>query len=362
MFGVNNLLRKTDLKLAYLEQRDFLNSLSSKTDEEFVDAIEKNDKEKNELAFTYLKDKENLSDNDDVILNKYNNHILDLMNNDIKSAMNNTYFVSLLSNADINDKEILGMRVDDVIEKIYQNVDMIFAKIKNGEEISDIENEFCKNALLYAVVYHYIDNEDINEINDYFTKYKVTNFDDVKNKQLYLLGLATKYIVDIGGEVCVSFEEDEEIKNNCITSGEFGKLPDGRYVIFIYDMDLYSIKNNKEFYRKVFTVMHELGHLNQDINYNAYGEAEKHRMNIEKELINKEKEFYNQNHDNFYVEIDADMYAIDKIADDFGDVKEACSICLEKIRKVKSVLKNDSRFMMLETEKYREMKEQNKKL
>ena len=97
--------------------------------------------------------------------------------------------------------------------------------------------------------------------------------------------LQTEYIVDIGGEVCVSFEEDEEIKNNCITSGEFGKLPDGRYVIFIYDMDLYSIKNNKEFYRKVFTVMHELGHLNQDINYNAYGEAEKHRMNIEKELM-----------------------------------------------------------------------------
>ena len=87
MFGVNNLLRKTDLKLAYLEQRDFLNSLSSKTDEEFVDAIEKKNKKKNELAFTYLKDKENLSDNDDVILNKYNNHILDLMHNDIKSFL-----------------------------------------------------------------------------------------------------------------------------------------------------------------------------------------------------------------------------------------------------------------------------------
>lgn len=212
MFGVNDIVQKTDLKLAYLEQRDFLNSLSSKTDKEFVDAIEKNDKEKNELAFTYLKDKEKISDNDNVILNKYNNYILDLMNNDIMIGMNNTYFVSLLSNADINDREILGMNVDDVIKKIYQNVDMIFAKIKKGEEISDIENEFCNNALLYAAVYHYIDSEDIDEINDYFTKYNVTNLDDVKNKQLYLLSLATKYIVDIGGEVCVSFEEDGEIK------------------------------------------------------------------------------------------------------------------------------------------------------
>lgn len=127
-------------------------------------------------------------------------------------------------------------------------------------------------------------------------------------------------------------------------------------------MGLYSIKSNKDFYRKVYTVMHELGHLNQDINYDNYGEAEKNRMSMEKELMNKKREFYNQNHDNFYVEIDADMYAIEKIVDDFKNVKDACSICLEKIKKVKGILKSDSDFMKLETEKYREMKEQNKKL
>lgn len=313
MFDVNNLLYKTDLEIAYLELKDFLNSLSNKTDKEFVDAIKKKDKEKIELAFAYLKDKENLSENDSIIINKYNNYILDLMNNDIKSAMNNMYFVSLLSYADINDKEILGMSIDDIMKKIYQNINIIFDKIKKGEEISEQENEFCRNTLLYVVVYHHIDSKDINEINDYFTKYKVTSINNVKNKQLYLLSIVVRYIVNIGGEVCVSFDAEEEIENNCITNGKFGKLPDGRYIIVINGINLYNVKNDKDFYRRVFTILHELGHLNQDINYNDYREDEKYRMNIEKELINNEKEFYDQNHDNFYIEIDADMYAIKKL-------------------------------------------------
>ena len=73
---------------------------------------------------------------------------------------------------------------------------------------------------------------------------------------------------------------------------------------------------------------------------------------MEKYFINNEKEFYMQNHHSFFMEIDAEMFAIKCMMNEFGSIKEVYNICLEKLIKTNSILDKDAIFNNIEKQRY----------
>ena len=84
-----------------------------------------------------------------------------------------------------------------------------------------------------------------------------------------------------------------------------------------------------------------------------YSKSDKKIIDIEKYLINNNEEFYNNNHDSFFVEIDANMYAVKRMLNEFSN-KEALDICKKKVDMLNKVY-NDDEFIKLEYEVYNDI-------
>lgn len=74
-------------------------------------------------------------------------------------------------------------------------------------------------------------------------------------------------------------------------------------------------------FENLFTVFHELGHLIQEINIDTYPKEMQELMKREKFIIDKDNAFYNRYHDSFYIERDADIFALSRILELFKDEK-----------------------------------------
>ena len=366
MFGINNVLHKSDRMLNYYEIQDIIDKLVKLDDIKTTDAInnlETKIQKKLENAMIYLYDKKDKTKDELILLDKYNNYVLNEINKDGKKIMNNSYFSFVLSIIEQSDnKTVLGKNLDDIINIFDNELDNISKKILNDKILSKEEQEFYENSTIFIAINSFIDSSDIQEINCYFNNYPVKNLDDNKNKQLFILFLLCKNIVEIGGNVCIKFNDDLEIDSNkFVTFGNFGRLADGRYLLEINDIDSYNLNDDSEFYRLIFTIFHELGHLNQDINYDKYSNDDKRRMDVEKVFLNQDRDFYIKHHDNFFVEQDANMYAIKILLNEFGEIKEVLDICKKKLKSLESVYNQDIEFSKLEYELYNSIENFNNK-
>ena len=361
MFGINSLLKDVNGMIDYYEMLEFISFLVNE-DAGFDKRINNLDnymKEKMENAALYLYYKVDKTIIDIEFLNKYNKHILKLINNDIKNVLNNNYCYNILSldynkcDSDEDIIKIFNMSFKKIFNKLDNELDKISNKLLSGIELSDDEKIFYENNILFTVSNQIIYNEDNDEILKYFNKYPINNIEKPKNRKLYLVHMILKNSDLLGENICITFNDDIEVDNNkVVTFGRIGKLPDGRSIIEINNTDIYNIKNDYEFYQLIFTLLHELGHLNQDVNYDKYSDYDKKRMDMENKLRNIDSDFYLNYHDNFFIEQDANMYAIKRMLNEFNDNYETLNICRKKAIQLEKVYNEDNEFCKLEREEY----------
>ena len=363
MFEITNILRDVDMAVNYLEMADLI-SLLAVEDSDFnnrINSFGSDIKNKIENAALYLYHKENKDINEIKFLNKYNKNILESINSDIKNVLNSKYCFNILSQESSkcnNDEDIIkifNMSLKNLFNKLDEELERISNKLLNGIELSSDEKQFYENYILFTVTNQIIYDEDNAEILKYFNKYPITDIESPKNRQLYLIFMVLNNVSLLGKTICLAFNDDINVNNNkIVTFGRIGKLPDGRSIIEINNTDLYNIKNDYEFYWLIFVLLHELGHFNQDINYDKYSDFEKNRMDMENKLRNVEPDFYSKYHNNFFIEQDADMYAVKRLLKEFDSISDALNICNKKVLQLEKVYNEDSDFYNLELEKYHE--------
>lgn len=343
MFETSDILDNSDNMVDYYELKDTLLYA------DFSRLDIKNKKMENAMIYLYNKSDKSSIEID--MLNKYNNYILKLVDNNKLNIMNNKYFRTIFRLEYQNNSDcVLGINMEDLTNILDDILDSIENKINNSIELSNLEKSFYQNSIIFFSCNSYIDSSDINTIVNYFNKCPVVDLKDADSRKLFLISMIARNIKDIGCRVCISFNKHLEISNGNVTFGHFGKLADGRYLLEVNNVNDYNIKDDKDFYKVIFVLLHELGHLNQDINYEKYSEDDKKRINIEKYLINNNKDFYDNNHDSFFVEIDANMYAVKRMLNEFSN-KAALDLCKKKVDMLDKVYKDDA-FIKLEYELY----------
>ena len=361
MLGINKVVKDTSCMIDYYEISDLLFSVvtdGSNFDKK-ISNFNNDMQDKIQNSALYLYYKEDKTINEIKFINKYNEYILKNINSDIKNVLNNKYCFNILSkeisncNSDEDIIKIFDMSFKNLFDKLDRELDKICNKFLNGIELSIDEKKFYENNILFTVKNQIIFNEDNEEILKYFNKYEIKNLDSLKNRQLYLVFVILKNVKLLGETICLTFNDDINIDdNNTVTFGRIGKLPDGRPIIEINNTDIYNIKNDYEFYKLIFVLLHELGHFNQDVNYNKYSDSEKKRIDMENKLRNIDPNFYSEYHDNFFIEQDANMYAVKQLLKEFGNISHVLNICKKKLLKLKKQYSEDCKFYELECNEY----------
>lgn len=361
MFGINDVIKKTDLLLDYFEVKDLIEKISNEDNDFEFESLESKVLNKIESSTLYLYEKKDKNNDEINFLKKYNKYISKLVEKDIKYAMNNDYCYNILYTMYDNDCssddiiDAFNSTLNSIFDKLNNELEKIENKILKGCELSSCEKNFFENNVLFVVNKELIEYSDNEIILKYFDKFQF-DFDNYKNRQLYLIWIILKITAEFGKKICIIFDDSIEIeKNKYLTSGHIGKLPDGRRVIKINNTSIYNIKYNYDFYNLLFVVFHELGHLNQDVNFDKYSDNSKKIINMENELKNLNRDFYLENHDKFFIEKDASFYAAKKLLQEFPTEKDVLNIYRKKISKLLGG-DTDKDFYKVEIEMYQTLK------
>lgn len=368
MFGINKVLKNTDWMINYYEISDLISSLVTQDSrfDKIINNLNNEIKDKIENAALYLWYKKDKTNNENEFLKKYNKYILNQINVDIKNILNNKYCFSILGvefNNCVSNEEIIktfNMSFNELFIKLDNELEKISNKILAGIKLSVDEKKFYENNILFTVTNQIIFNEDNAEILKYFNDYPINDIDSPKNRQLYLVYMILKNVNSLGETICLTFNDDINIDSKkIVTFGRIGKLPDGRSIIEINNTDIYSIKNDYDFYHLIFILMHELGHFNQDVNYDKYSVEDKKRINMENKLRKIDSDFYLKYHNNFFIEQDANMYAVKYLLKKFDSISDVLIICKKELLKLEKVYSEDTNFYKLELEKYNKVMNNN---
>ena len=229
MFGISDILDNIDNKLDYYELKDFL----------LYSGFNNIDGSKLENAISYLYNKPDKSSCEVDVLNKYNKYVINLVHNNKLNIINNKYFRTIFSIEYKNNSDsVLGINMEDLTSMLDDNIDIIENEINNSIELSNLEKSFYQNSIIFFSCNSYIDSGDIDTLVKYFNMYPVGDLNNVDNRKLFLISMIVRNIKDIGGCVCILFNEHLEINNGNVTYGNFGKMSDGRcfFLRLIYIM------------------------------------------------------------------------------------------------------------------------------
>ena len=321
---IDRILKSSNYKPIFLILNDIDNDyvLSS-----VLDDMKENDKEELEEGIIGLTLREEISKEEKNFLNKYKRFVMNKANKNNMEYLNNNY-LSFLYHKEFEkiakdknyDSQINQKSIWDIYQELCDKFNEISAKLKNNTELTNEEHKFFKKFILSAVFYNTInkkyegENDIMYDVVEYFDKYPITKFDNVENRQLYILYILSKQLLQIDVDSVVTFDryhDEEDIRCN----GFFKKINDGRYQINISNLDDIYLKDEKTMFESLFTIFHELGHLMQEINKDSYPDEIQELFEWERYIINNDNGFYKRYHDSFYLEKDADMFALNKMLD-----------------------------------------------
>lgn len=340
---IDRILKSSNYKQIFL----ILNNI----DEDFVlfsmlDNMQEYEKEEIEEAIIGLELREEISEEEKNFLNKYKSFVMNKSSKNNMEYLNNNYlsflyhreFEKIVKDSNY-DSQINQKSIWDIYQELCDKFNEISAKLKNNTELTNEEHKFFKKFVLSTVLYDTInkkyegENDIMYDVVEYFDKYPITKFDNVENRQLYILYNLSKQLLQIDVDSVVTFDRYHDEKD-IRSEGFFKKLDDGRYQINISNLDDIYLKDEKTMYESLFTVFHELGHLIQEINKDSYPKEIQELFERERYIVNNDNDFYKRYHDSFYLEKDADMFALNKILGLFKDEKP--NIIMNLINKYES--------------------------
>ena len=377
----NNLLKEINNKVAYLECLDFYKDMSKVTDiNHFYQIMEqkKEEKSKIEEGLIYLSSKKQLEDFEITFLNKYHTYLKSVLEKDVREYFNNKYCIYLYSSLwkklpqTKNEDEINffnGKSLVQIYNAVIGKYNYLIKKINTEEKLEDndrlfLEEEFLFEAYNRAIYKEYKGQKDLMyDIVDYFTKYPIKDLSSSRNKQLYILEKLSKIMLEIKGNSAIMLSSNnDDIKKIYISLGSFGKIDNGQIpCIKLNDLE-YGLNTEKDLLNKIFTLFHEVGHFKQKIEFDDFTDETKKIILMEKTIINKNYSFYLDYHDNFFLEKDADNYAIIEFIKEFGN--KYSSIVYEIVsEKQKKTRIDEHTFYLMELEEYEKnlSNEQNKR-
>lgn len=169
-------------------------------------------------------------------------------------------------------------------------------------------------------------------------------------------------MVTIKGKYHIIFNQyQDEFYNNYSGSISNYKGIDDEFLITINYADQLLFENNEKIAEVLFTIFHEIGHILQQ---NCKDRYDSDMLDIfEKEyfVLKNDRAFYNKYHDNFTIEQDADLYALDTMDQLFLDIYPQFCDYLMKRMQSKNLI-DPELFTKLFFEKYEQLlNEQNAK-
>lgn len=363
MVYFNDFLFKTDRAIAYYSNADFILEVSKVNNfDEFSKLMKTkkgNEKQLLEEGIIFLESKEKKEDFQINFLEKYKKYIKQTLEDNVMEYFNNYYVSycfckkwSMCTNESDYETIFYGKTMNNIFELLDKKYDELLNKIKNKNELTIEEREFFENLILNYTINGSVADDSYNDIIEYFNLYPIQNIENLKNRQLYFIYIASKKISQINPLCELSFNTNTNLEGvEGDTLGVMISTLDGKSGITINYMDIYSINSEKKFYEHLFTLLHEIGHLKQTM---IKDEKTRNFYNMENFLISENLDFYIEHHDEFHMESDADMYAIEELKREFGKdnplVIEMCD------RKLKTILSQDiKKFTELEIEEYKKI-------
>ncbi len=377
----NNLLKEINNKVSYLECLDFYKDISKVTDINYFSQImeqKKEEKSKIEEGLIYLSSKKQLEDFEITFLNKYHTYLKSVLEKDVREYFNNKYCIYLYSSLwkklpqTKNEDEINffnGKSLVQIYNAVIGKYNYLIKKINTEEKLEDndrlfLEEEFLFEAYNRAIYKEYKGQKYLMyDIVDYFSKYPIKDLSSPRNKQLYILEMLSKKMIEIKGNSAIMFSSNNsDVKSGYVSLGSFFKIHNGQIPCIELNNLEYGLNTEKDLLNKIFDLFHEIGHFKQEVEFDDFTDEAKKLILMEKDIINKNYSFYITYHDSFLLEKDADNYATIEFMKEFGS--KYPSIVYEIVSKRQKKNKIDeSTFYLMELKEYEKnlSNDQNKK-
>lgn len=333
----NNLLKEINNKVSYLECLDFYKDISKVTDINYFSKImeqKKEEKSKIEEGLIYLSSKKQLEDFEITFLNKYHTYLKSVLEKDVREYFNNKYCIYLYSSLwkklpqTKNEDEINffnGKSLVQIYNAVIGKYNYLIKKINTEEKLEDndrlfLEEEFLFEAYNRAIYKEYKGQKYLMyDIVDYFSKYPIKDLSSPRNKQLYILEMLSKKMIEIKGNSAIMFSSNNsDVKSGYVSLGSFFKIHNGQIPCIELNNLEYGLNTEKDLLNKIFDLFHEIGHFKQEVEFDDFTDEAKKLILMEKDIINKNYSFYITYHDSFLLEKDADNYATIEFMKEFG--------------------------------------------
>ncbi len=336
---VKDILRDVDGKIAYYECVGFFKDMSKVSDIGYFSQIMKTKdelKSRIEEGLISLVSKKELEDFEIAFLDKYHEYLGYVLEQDVREYYNNKYCSYLYSNAwdslsstDNTDevKFINGKSLSQIDNLLVDKHNELMERMGKGEELGVSDRKFLEESFLSmaygSIVYKEIDGEKdlMYDITDYFTKYPIRDISNPRNRQLSILSSLSNRMIQIPSNCAIKFTSDTVVDGRGgRVLGCFGIVRDsGVPCIQINGLDIYELQTEKEFLEKMFTLFHELGHFRQQVEFNEFTDEVKKIILMENDMVETHRSFYEEYHDSFLIERDADNYATIQIIKEYGE-------------------------------------------
>lgn len=325
---VNEILRNTDRLINFYENENLYKNLSNISNfDDFCKYVSKFDNDNNFInGIIEIYNNAEKKSWCRLFIDKYNLYLTKKLEDDCRDYYNNNYvlflFIDKCLNTSDNEYEgaifFNGKKMVDIDNILIDKYNYLISRMNNKEKLDTNDKKFIEQTFLchafYSSIYKMYDgNKDMMyDIVSYFNKYPINDLSDLKNKQLMLLSIISNNLIKINSNC--GFQFSNEIIDDSL--GEF-YLEDDIPIIKINALDIYDIQSNLQFVKKIYTIYHEIGHFMQKINESSYDLSIQQIFKMESELVKSSMDFYHKYHDNFFVERDADYYAMRKLRNNF---------------------------------------------
>lgn len=335
---VKETVREVNGELVRSECSNFYNDMSKVEDMNYFSQIFeiKNDEEKQKIEegiiyLSTLVEKNELKEYEVIFLEKYHKYLITTLEKDVREYYNNKYCKYLyfgIWNSITTEQQsqeikfINGKPMEEIDIVLTDKYNKLIENMKSGIVLADNDKKFIEETFLGMafnnIIYKECDGEKdlMYDIVEFFKKYPNNDISNSRNRQLDMLSVLSSKMIEKSYNCAILFDMDyEDLGNNNISLAHFSKTRSGIPYIKVNDLgDIYSEQN---YLKKMFTIFHELGHLEQE--NDEFNDEFKKVIEMEHYLIKNDRAFYHKYHDSFCLEWDADNYATTQLIEKYGE-------------------------------------------
>ncbi len=247
--------------------------------------------------------------------------------------------LKIIESLELKKEEVTKDGMNYIFNLIVHRHNQLIGKIDDNQEIESSDRYFLENHFLLRfygdVEYKGFNREKdfMSDVVKYFSKYPIENLCNYRNRQLYILYVVSKLMLNVSKNYELRFTtnfNEEETSLGLVVKFE----RTGICCIENNLLNIYYFETEDEFLSKMFLLFRKLRCLEQKLNLNNFSDEEQKIFLIEDDIISNYRDIYEKYCDGFFIEMDADLYAIGELQKEFGSENPiVMKICDEKLKK-----------------------------